>query len=59
MTAPRDEPNLDDVIEPHETPHPDHREHAKAGPHVDDDQLQRRARLERDEVDADRQHPPA
>ena len=53
MSTPQD-PNLHDVIEPHETPHPDHREHAKAGHHVDDDELERRTRLEREEVEEDR-----
>lgn len=52
--TPDDGPGLRDVIEPHETPHPDHREHAKASPHVDDDELERRTRHERDEVAADR-----
>ena len=56
MTAPHDDPDLNDVIDPHETPHPDHREHAKASPHQDDEQLERRTRLERDEVQTDRQH---
>jgi hypothetical protein len=43
------------VIDPHETPHPDHHEHAKSAPHVDDAELERRTQLERDEVQADRE----
>lgn len=57
MNAPDNDPNLNDVIEPHETPHPDHREHAKTPAHVDDADLERRTQLERDEVEADRQAP--
>jgi hypothetical protein len=52
MTSPQ-EPDLDDVIETQETPHPDHREHAKVGHRVDDDELERRTRLERNEVKED------
>jgi hypothetical protein len=54
MSTTQDDPDLGSVIEPHDTPHPDHRERAKAGPHPDDGELRRRTRLERDEVDADR-----
>jgi hypothetical protein len=58
MTTPQNQdprnPDLADVLDTHETPHPDHREHAKASPHQDDDELQQRAQLEREEVDADR-----
>lgn len=52
MTSSQD-PNLDDVLVPRETTHPDHREHAKTGHHIDDDELERRTRLERDEVEED------
>ena len=32
MTSPHDEPNLDDVMEPEESPRPSRREHTKAPP---------------------------
>lgn len=41
-----DQPTLDDVMEPTEEAVPDHREHAKADPRPDDDDLQRRAEHE-------------
>ncbi|GAA2064259.1 hypothetical protein [Williamsia deligens] len=45
MSSP-DEPNLDDVIVPTEEVHPDHRAHAKEGAHLDQDELDERARHE-------------
>lgn len=47
------EPNLDDVLVPTEEIHPDHREHAKEGKHLDDDELARRTEHERSLVDGD------
>jgi hypothetical protein len=52
MTEPNRNPNLDDVLDPEELAHPDHREHAKTPHRVDDDELTRRTELERAEVDA-------
>jgi len=37
VTQSHDEPNLDDVMTPTETVHPDHREHAKEPKHLDED----------------------
>lgn len=54
MTTPDDRPDLDDVLDPHEEARPDHREHAKASPHPDDDALARRTEHERREVERDR-----
>jgi hypothetical protein len=45
-----DTPSLDDVMEPTETARPDRREHAKAPPHPDDDELERRTEHEGAEV---------
>jgi hypothetical protein len=53
MTESHDQPTLDDVIEPAETVHPDHRDHAKTPKHLNDDELDERTQLERDEVQAD------
>lgn len=50
MTSPQ-EPNLDDGLDTREAPHPDRREHAKIGHRVDDDELERRTQLEREEVE--------
>lgn len=47
-----DRPDLDDVVETHETPHPDRREHAKTPHPVDDDELAARAQQERDATGA-------
>lgn len=44
------EPTVDDVMVPTEPVHPDHREHAKQGKHVDQDELDARARHEEPEV---------
>ena len=41
---------LDDVLEPTEPVHPDRREHAKADPRPDDEELERRTEVERVEV---------
>lgn len=54
MTDPQSTPDLDDVIDPHEQARPDHREHAKASPHLDDDELARRTEQERAQVEHDR-----
>ena len=44
------EPTVDDVMVPTEPVHPDHREHAKQGKHLDQDELDARARHEEREV---------
>jgi hypothetical protein len=58
MTTPQNEesqkPDLTDVLDTLETPHPDRHEHAKASPHQDDDELAERTQIERNEVEADR-----
>jgi hypothetical protein len=48
-----DEPNLDDVLEPEEPTHAHRREHAKAAPHPDDDELEAKVEIEREEVGLD------
>jgi hypothetical protein len=53
MTQPDDQPNLDDVMTPTETAHPDHREHAKTPKHLDEDELAQRTQHERDELAGD------
>jgi hypothetical protein len=50
MTMPHDEPSLDDVLEPEERAVPDHREHGKASPRPDDDELEERTEFERREI---------
>ena len=40
------EPDLDDVMDETEHPHPDHHEHAKMPRHLDDDEPERRTRHE-------------
>ena len=50
-----DDADLDDVMVPTEQAHPDHREHAKASKHLDDDELARRTEHERQAVEADRE----
>jgi hypothetical protein len=41
---------FDEVLETHEDAHPHHREHAKADPRPDEDELERRTNIEREEV---------
>jgi hypothetical protein len=53
MTMPHDEPSLDDVLEPEERVVPHHREHGKASPRPDDDELEERTEFERREVGLD------
>jgi hypothetical protein len=53
MTENHDQPDVDDVIDPVEQPHPDHHAHAKTPKHVDDDELQERTELEADQVGGD------
>lgn len=48
---------LDEPMIPTEQVHPDHREHAKTGHRIDEDELARRAEHERDEVGADGPEP--
>jgi hypothetical protein len=50
MTSPHDEPNLDDVMEPEESPRRSRREHAKATPRPDEDELDARAKEELEEA---------
>lgn len=50
MVDRHDEPTLDDVIEPVEPTTPHRREHAKASPRPDDEELEEKTRVERDEV---------
>jgi hypothetical protein len=46
----RDTDPLDEVMEAHEEAHPHRREHAKASPRPDEDELERKTEVERDEV---------
>ena len=48
--APGDAPDLDAVMDTHEGVQPHRREHAKAAPRPDDDDLERRTNVEREEV---------
>lgn len=51
MSEPSREPDpLDEVMETHEEVHPHRREHAKADPHPDEDELDRKTDVERSEV---------
>ncbi|HEY1829614.1 MAG TPA: hypothetical protein VGG38_05145 [Acidimicrobiales bacterium] len=50
MTDAHDEPTLDDVMDTFEEARPSHREHAKAPPRLDEDELDRRTDIEREEV---------
>lgn len=45
-----DAPDLDEVMDTLEDPRPNRREHAKADPRPDDDELERRTEIERAEV---------
>ena len=56
MTAPHDQPNLDDVIVPEETPTRDRTQHAK-DPHPDDEVLEHRTEQERQAVGSDDADP--
>jgi hypothetical protein len=49
------EPDLDDVMDETEHPHPDRHEHAKTPRHLDEDELERRTQHERDEIEHDRE----
>jgi hypothetical protein len=53
MTMPHDEPSLDDVLVPEERAVPHHREHGKASPRPDDNELEERTEIERREVGLD------
>jgi hypothetical protein len=53
MSDAHDQPTLDDVLVPEEDVHPNRREHGKADPHPDEDQLERRVEHERAEVGLD------
>jgi hypothetical protein len=41
---------FDEVMDTEEHPHPNRREHAKANPRPDEDELERRTEIERSEV---------
>jgi hypothetical protein len=56
MTAPHDQPNLDDVIVPEEHPTRDRTQHAK-DPHPDDEVLEHRTEEERQAVGSDDADP--
>jgi hypothetical protein len=56
MTAPHDQPNLDDVMVPEERPTRDRAQHAK-DPHPDDEVLEHRTELERQAVGSDDADP--
>lgn len=44
--------SVEEPMVPTETPHPDHREHAKTPHRVDDDELARRVQHEREQTGA-------
>jgi hypothetical protein len=50
MTEPREPDPIDDVMETYEDPHPNRREHGKEDPRPDQDELDRRTNIEREEV---------
>ena len=50
MSTNDDAPDLDEVMETQEGARPDRREHAKATPRPDEDELERRTDIERSEV---------
>lgn len=50
MTEPREPDPIADVMETYEEVHPNRREHGKADPRPDQDELDRRTNVERDEV---------
>jgi hypothetical protein len=56
MTAPRDKPSLDDVMDTEENPTRDRTQHAK-DPHPGDEVLEHRTELERQSVDSDDANP--
>jgi hypothetical protein len=53
MTSPHDQPNLDDVMETHESAPHDRHAHGKASDRPDDDALQHRTEQERQDVGSD------
>jgi hypothetical protein len=50
MTKPYGAAELREVMDTREHPHPNRREHAKADPSPDDDELERRTEIERSEA---------
>ena len=50
MTNADDAPDLDAVLDTQEHAHPNRREHGKADPRPDDEELERRTEIERSEV---------
>ena len=56
MTAPHDQPNLDDVLVPEESPTRDRTQHGK-DPHPADEVLEHRTEHERQAVDSDDADP--
>ena len=57
MADEHEEPTLDDVMDTAEPTTPHRREHAKAAPRPDDEELDAKTRVERDEVGLDRDAP--
>ncbi len=57
MTAPDDQPNLDDVMETQESAPRDRQAHGKAYPRPNDDALQHRTEQERQMVGSDDADP--
>ena len=57
MTSGHDQPNLDDVMETHESAPHDRRQHGKTDPRPDDDVLQHRTEQERQAVGSDDADP--
>ena len=53
MADVHDNPTLDDVMDTEEPSSPDRREHAKARPRPDEDELDEKVATERDEVGID------
>jgi hypothetical protein len=49
-SAESEKAKFDEVMDTEEHPHPNRREHAKAEPRPDDDELERRTEIERSEV---------
>ncbi|HEY2297052.1 MAG TPA: hypothetical protein VGH43_04950 [Jatrophihabitans sp.] len=52
MSETNNDPAIDEVMTPTETPHPDRSEHAKTPHRVDDDELAERTEHEQGQVDS-------
>jgi hypothetical protein len=53
MSMPHDKPTLDDVMETSEPVTPHRRDHGKAAPHPDEDELDVKTAIEQSEVEAE------